>query len=70
MLAAPGKVTSVQTKGSVLGVSTAHTNGMDALCTQLSVCWLATELELSLFAIVRTLSAGCGTLMTRGSGDT
>ena len=64
VLRSPGKVSRLQTKGAVLDVSTPHTNGVDALGTEFRVGWLATELELSLLAVVGALGTGCGTLVS------
>lgn len=56
MLARPRKVTRLKTKGAVLGVTTASTNGVDPLGTKLGAGGLTAELEFSLLAVVGALS--------------
>lgn len=59
MLRCPCKITRFKTEGTELCVATPCANGMDPLCTKLSVSWLTAEFELSLFAVVGALGAGC-----------
>ena len=70
MLAGPCKVTSLQTKGTVLQVSSTDTNGVNTLGTKLRVGWLTTELELSLLAVVGALGPSSRTFVPGGTGDT
>lgn len=70
MFASPREVTSLQTKGTVLQVSSTDTNSMDALKAKLSTGWLAAELELSLLAVVGALSPSGRTFVPGGTGDT
>lgn len=70
MLGGPGKVTTFQAESTVLYISTTSTDAVNALGPKLSACRLATELELPLFAVVRALSAGRGSLVPRGTSDT
>ena len=70
MLAAPSKVTRVETKGTVLEVATADTDGVDALGAELGVGGLTTELEFSLLAVVGALGTRVRTLVPGGTGDT
>ena len=60
----------VETKCAVFGISTASTDGMDTLGTELRVSGLPAELKFSLFAVVWTLSTGGGALVARGARDT
>jgi hypothetical protein len=59
MLRSPRKVTRLKTEGTEFAVTTSSTDGMDTLCTELGVSWLAAKLEFSLFAVVGALGAGC-----------
>ena len=55
MLTGPCEVAGLKTKGTVLEVSAADTNGVNPLGTELGVGWLTAELELSLLAVVGAL---------------
>jgi len=57
----------VETKCAVFGISTAGTDGMNTLGTELGVSGLTAELEFSLFAVVWALSTGGGALVARGA---
>jgi hypothetical protein len=70
MLGAPGKVTALKTESTELDVSTADTDAVDALCAELGVGGLATELELSFFAVVGALGTGFRALVPGGPRDT
>jgi hypothetical protein len=70
MLGAPGEVAALQTQGTELDVSTADTDGVDALRAELGVSRLATELEFSFFAVVGALGTGFGALVPGGAGNT
>jgi len=70
ILARPGKIPVVETKRAVFSVSTAGTDGMDALSAELCASGLTAELKFSLFAVVWTLSTGGGALVARGARDT
>lgn len=70
VLAGPGEVTSLQTKGTELQVSSTDTDGVDALGAELGVGGLAAELELSLLAVVGALRTRGRTLVPGGTGDT
>jgi len=63
MLRCPCEVTSVETEGTVLGVTTADAHGVDALGAELGAGRLTTELEFSLLAIVGALCTGCRTFV-------
>lgn len=52
MLRSPGKITALKAEGTVLEVPATNTDSVNALRAQLSVSGLATELELSFFAVV------------------
>ena len=65
MLRAPCKVTAFETESAELGVPAADTDGVDTLRAELGVGGLATELELSLLAVVRTLGARRGAFVAR-----
>lgn len=54
----------------MLDVATTNTDSVNALRAKLGVSGLATELELSLLAVVSTASAGGGPLVTRVTSDT
>ena len=69
-LARPCKVSAVEAESAVFGVSTAGTDGVDTLGTELSVSGLTAELEFSLFAVVWALSTGGGALVARRTRDT
>ena len=58
VLRGPGKVSALKTKSPVLQISSTHSNGVDTLRTKLGVGRLTTELELSLLAVVGSLSTG------------
>ena len=62
---APCKVTAFETESAELGVPAADTDGVDTLRAELGVGGLATELELSLLAVVRTLGARRGAFVAR-----
>jgi hypothetical protein len=64
VLRSPRKVARIQTKGTVLDVSTPHADTVDAFGTEFGVGRLATELELSLLAVVGALGTGWGTLVS------
>lgn len=70
MLRGPRKVARFETQGTELLVATAGTDSVDALGSKLGKSGLATELELSLFAVVCALCARCGSLVPRGTSDT
>lgn len=70
VLRAPGEVARVEAEGTVLGVTTAGADGVDALHAELGVGGLAAEFELALLAVVRALGAGCGALVPGGARDT
>lgn len=70
VLAAPGEVARVETESTVLEVTTADPNGVNALGAELGVGGLPTELELSLLAVVGTLGTGGRTLVPGRAGDT
>jgi hypothetical protein len=54
----------------MLEVSTTNTDGVDPLGAELGARRLATELELSLLAVVCALGAGCGAFVPRITSDT
>jgi hypothetical protein len=58
MLRAPGKVAALKTESPEFDVSTTDTDGVDALCAELGVSGLTTELEFSFFAVVGALGTG------------
>lgn len=69
----PNEVTSVQSKGSVLHVSTTASNKMDSLGTNLSVSSGTSELELSLLLMdvsATTSSSALMTAITRNTHNT
>jgi hypothetical protein len=70
LLASPREVTSLQTKGTVLQVSTTDTNSVNAFGTKLSAGWLTAELELSLLAVMGALSPSGRTFVPRRTRDT
>ncbi len=70
VLAAPGEVARVKTEGTVLEVTTADPNGVNALGAELRAGSLTAELELSLLAVVGALSTGGRTLVPGRAGDT
>ena len=70
VLAGPGEVTGLQTKGTVLEVSSTDTHGVNALRTELGVGGLTAKLELSLLAVVGALSTRGRTFVPGGTGDT
>lgn len=55
MLGGPCEVAVFETQSTELGVATSCAHTVDTLCAQLGVGGLATELELSLFAVVLLL---------------
>ena len=57
VLASPGKVTRLQSQGTVLDVSTPGPDLVDTFGSQFCVGWLTTKLKLSLFAVVGALCA-------------
>ena len=57
VLGSPGKVARLEAKGAVLEVSTTSANGVDTLSSKLGHGGLTTKLELSLLAVVGTLSS-------------
>jgi len=59
VFASPGEVARLQSQGTVLGISTPGSDGVNTLGPQFCASWLATEFELSLLAVM-------GTLCTRG----
>jgi len=63
MFRAPRKVARFKAQCTVFEVSPPDSNGVYAFSTEFSVCGLATEFELSLFAVVSALGTGCRTLM-------
>jgi hypothetical protein len=70
MLRCPGEVTSVETEGTVLGVTTTNAHCVDALCSKLGVGRLTTELEFSLLAVVGALGTSCRTFVPRRTRNT
>lgn len=60
VLGAPGVVARLEAERAVLGVAPAHPDGVDPLRPDLGHRALASELELSLLAVVGTLGAGGG----------
>ena len=58
MFRPPRKVPRVQTKGAEFVIPTTSAHGVNALGPEPGVGRLATELELPLLAVVRTLGAG------------
>lgn len=70
MLRRPRKVARLETQGTELLVATAGADSVDALGSKLGKSGLATELELSLFAVVCALCARRGSLVPRGTSDT
>ena len=69
-LARPRKVASLETEGPVLQVSSTDTHGVDTLGTELRVGGLATELELSLLAVVGALGPRMRPFVPGGTGYT
>ena len=59
MLAAPRKVARIKAKGTVLEATAPDTDGVDTLGAKLGVGSLTAELELSLLAVMGTLSTSC-----------
>lgn len=55
MLRSPCKVSTIQTKSAEFGVSSSYTDGVNTLSAKFGICGLTTELEFSLFAVVRAL---------------
>jgi hypothetical protein len=64
VLRCPRKIATFEAESTVLEVTTPHTDGVNALCSEFRVGGLATELELSLFAVVRALSTSRGALVS------
>ena len=58
VLASPGEVTRLQSQGTVFDVSTPSPDTVNTLGSQFCVSRLATELKLSLLAVMGTLCAG------------
>lgn len=69
-LAAPGKVTALETECTVLEVSSTDTNGVHTLGTKLGAGGLTAELELSLLTVVGALSTRGRTFVPGGTGNT
>jgi len=70
VLRAPCKVATFQAEGTILQVSSADTDSVNTLSSELGVGGLTTELELSLLAVVCALSAGFRAFVPGGTGDT
>lgn len=58
VLGSPGKVARLEAERTVLDVAATGAHSVDAFGTELCHCRLATELKLSLLAVVRALGAG------------
>ena len=69
-LGTPREVTGIQTHGTELAVTTTGTDLVDTLSTELGVGGLATQLELSLLAVLGALGSGSGALVAGVSADT
>jgi len=70
VLRAPCEVAALETESALLDVPTTDTDGVDALGADTGVGSLATELELSLLAVVRLASTRGGALVSGGTADT
>lgn len=68
--AGPGEGTRVQAESTELGVTTADTDSVDALGTELGVGRLTAKFELSLLAELRTLGTSVRTLVTAITANT
>ena len=62
-LRSPSIVSGIKTESTILQVSSSNPDGVDALSTKLSACGLTTELELSLLAVVGSLSTSLRALV-------
>lgn len=70
MLGTPGEVSTVESKSSVLGVSTSSSDLVNPLGSELGHGGLSTQLKLSLLSVVCSSSARGGALVARISCDT
>jgi hypothetical protein len=70
MLGRPCEVPRLQTESSILNIATTSADTVDTFRSEPCIGGLATEFELSLFAVVRALSARCRSLVPRGASDT
>ena len=68
-LRAPGEVAAVQAKRAELVVTAANAHAMHALCIQLGVGGLATQIVLLLLAPVVDLTTGCTALVNGVTGE-
>ncbi|GMR37206.1 hypothetical protein PMAYCL1PPCAC_07401, partial [Pristionchus mayeri] len=68
-LASPGEVSGVETESTVLEVSSASADKMDALSSNLGVGSGTAELELSLLVGGGAVTSGCTALVPRITGD-
>jgi hypothetical protein len=69
-LASPREVARVKTEGTLLDVTTTHTDGVDALNTELGIGSLTTKIELSLLAVESTLGTGGRSLVAAVTTNT
>lgn len=70
VLRAPGEVTGLETKGTVLGVTTTGTDRVNSLGADTGVGWLTAQLKLSLLSVGGESSTGVRTFVTRITRDT
>lgn len=70
VLGTPSKVSTVESEGSVLGVSTSNSDLVDPLGSELGHGRLSTQLKLPLLSVVRSSRARSGALVPRVSSDT
>jgi len=69
-LGGPGKVTGLETEGTVLVVAAAGADGVDTLGADTGASTLAASLESALLPVVGTLGTGGGALVTGVARDT